>query len=84
MVMTCCLIGGLWRPRASNTQTLVEKDYYFPDMKYKPAQRPTARWVFQGFAVIYLPDRTMFVANLQVRNQTIIDCLGENYQRIYS
>jgi len=26
----------------------------------------------------------MFVANLQARNQTIIDCLGENYQRIYS
>jgi len=86
MVMTCCLMvyAGL---EHQIRKTLVEKNCYFPDMKYKPAQRPTARWVFQcfeGIAVLYLPDKTMFVANLQARNQTIIDCLGENYQRIYS
>ena len=86
MVMTCCLMVYAALEHQIR-KTLVEKDCYFPDMKYKPAQRPTARWVFQcfeGIAVIYLPDKTMFVANLQMRNQTIIDCLGENYQRIYS
>ena len=86
MVMTCCLMvyAGL---EHQIRKTLVEKDCYFPDMKYKPAQRPTARWVFQcfeGIAVIYLPDKKVFVANLQTRNQTIIDCLGEKYQKIYS
>lgn len=86
MVMTCCLMvyAGL---EHQIRKTLVEKGCYFPDMKYKPAQRPTARWVFQcfeGIAVIYLPDKTVFVANLQTRNQTIIDCLGEKYQKIYS
>ena len=86
MVMTCCLMvyAGLEHQiRAS----LVKNDCYFPNMKYKPEQRPTARWVFQcfeGIAIIYLPDKQVFVANVQTRNQTIIDCLGEKYQKIYS
>lgn len=48
MVMTCCLMvyAGL---EHQIRKTLVEKGCYFPDMKYKPAQRPTARWVFQCF-----------------------------------
>ena len=80
MVMTCCLMvyAGLDH---QIRKILVEKDAYFPDMKYKPAQRPTARRVFQcfeGIAVIYIPDKTMCVANVELRNQTIIDCLGKN------
>jgi transposase len=86
MVMTCCLMvyAGL---EHQIRKSLVENDCYFPSMKYKPEQRPTARWVFQcfeGIAVIYLPDKTVVVANLQTRNQTIIDCLGDKYQKIYS
>ena len=86
MVMTCCLMvyAGL---EHQIRKTLVEKDCYFPNMKYKPHQRPTARWVFQcfeGITIIYLPDKIPIVANLETRNQTIIDCLGEKYQRIYS
>lgn len=86
MVMTCCLMvyAGL---EHQIRKTLVEKDCYFPSMKYKPEQRPTARWVFQcfeGIAVMYLPDKPPIVANLEMRNQTIIDCLGDKYQKIYS
>lgn len=86
MVMTCCLMVYAGLEHQIRT-TLVEKNCYFPSMKYKPEQRPTARWVFQcfeGIAVIYLPDKTALVANLETRNQTIIDCLGEKYQKIYS
>jgi hypothetical protein len=38
----------------------------------------------EGISIIYLPDKISIVANLQTRNQTIIDCLGHKYQRIYS
>lgn len=86
MVMTCCLMvyAGL---EHQIRKTLVEKDCYFPDMKYKPGQRPTARWVFQCFediTIMYLPDKLPIVANMEVRNRTIVDCLGEKYQKIYS
>lgn len=68
-------------------KTLVENDCHFPSMKYKPEQRPTARWVFQcfqGITIIYWPDKAPIIANVEARNQTIIDCLGEKYQKIYS
>lgn len=86
MVMTCCLMvyAGL---EHKIRKALVEQGAYFPDMKYKPAQRPTARWVFQCFediTIMYLPDKLTMVANLLPRNQTIIDCLGKHTQRIYS
>ena len=66
---------------------LVEKDSYLPDMKYKPSQRPTARWVllcFEGITIIYWTDILLIVANMEPRNQTIADCLGDKYQKIYS
>jgi transposase len=48
MIMTCSLmvyagIEHLIRKR------LAEQDSSFPDMKKKPTQRPTARWVFFCF-----------------------------------
>ena len=86
MVMTCCLMvyAGL---EHQIRKTLVEKNCYFPNMKYKPHQKPTARWVFQcfeGISIIYLPDKIPIVTNVETRNQTIIDCLGHKYQKIYS
>ena len=56
-------------------------------MKYKPSQRPTARWVllcFEGITIIYWTDILLIVANMEPRNQTIADCLGDKYQKIYS
>ncbi|MDQ7048153.1 MAG: hypothetical protein Q9M92_00890 [Enterobacterales bacterium] len=56
-------------------------------MKKKPSQRPTARWVFfcfQGIHVLTIDDSERHVVNLQPRHQTIINCLGDIYQQIYS
>lgn len=86
MVMTLCLMVYAALEHQIRKK-LVEQGRYFPNMKYQPHQRPTARWVFQcfqGLTIIYLPDKQQIVANVEERNQTIIDCLGHHYQRIYS
>lgn len=86
MVMTTCLMVYAALEHRIR-EKLVEQACYFPDMKKKPGQRPTARWVFQcfqGITIIYLPDKTEFVANIEERHRTIIDCLGHHYQQIYS
>ena len=66
---------------------LKEKDLYFPDQKKKPYQHPSARWVFQciqGVIIIYLEDQATMVVHWKEQQQVIIDCLGENYRRMYS
>ena len=86
MVMTCCLMVYAALEHQIRRR-LVETGTYFPDMKYKPYQKPTARWVFQcfeGISIMYLPDKPPITANLELRNQTIIDCLGPEVQKIYS
>lgn len=86
MVMTVCLMVYAALEHQIRKQ-LVEQEQYFPDMKYKPHQKPTARWVFQcfqGITIIYINDKTKFVANLEERHRTIINCLGHHYQKIYS
>jgi len=85
MVMTCCLMiyAALeYRIR----QELAAQDAYFPDLKYKPGQRHTARWVFlcfQGIEVLTIEGEWELILNLKERNRTIIDCLGSTYQLIY-
>ncbi|WAJ71888.1 DUF4277 domain-containing protein (plasmid) [Catenovulum adriaticum] len=86
MVMTVCLMVYAALEHQIRKQ-LVEQEQYFPDMKYKPHQKPTARWVFQcfqGITIMYINQDTVIVANLEDRNHTIIDCLGYHYQKIYS
>ncbi|MGB5447049.1 MAG: IS1634 family transposase [Psychromonas sp.] len=86
MVMTSCLMVYASLEHQIRKK-LKEKDLYFPDQKKKPYQNPTARWVFQcfqGVAVIYLEDQTPMVVNWKERQQVIIDCLGDNYRRMYS
>jgi len=85
MVMTCCLMiyAALeYRIR----QELAAQEAYFSDLKYKPDQRPTARWVFlcfQGIDVLTIEGDKELVLNVKERNRTIIDCLGPTYQLIY-
>ena len=65
---------------------LKEQHRLFPNMKKKPNQNPTARWVFQcfqGITLLYLEGKEL-VVNLKERQQIIIDCLGSEYQQIYS
>ena len=65
---------------------LKEKNRFFPNMKKKPNQHPTARWVFQcfqGIIIMYI-DGEERVANLKERQHIIIHSLGSEYQQIYS
>jgi transposase len=86
MVMTCCLmiyaaIEHLIR------RELVAKTMFFPDMKKKPTQKPTAKWVFWCFIGIHeltIDGDSQLVINLSLRQKVILDCLGERYWAIYS
>jgi transposase len=53
LVMTTCLMVYAALEHSIREQ-LKAQDEYFPDMKKKPTQTPTARWVFQCFAGIDL------------------------------
>lgn len=86
MIMTCCLMiyAALEHKIREELKT---KKLYFPDMKKKPTQRPTARWVFfcfQRIDVLVVDENEQHVVNLQTRHQTILKCLGDIYQQIYS
>jgi transposase len=86
MVMTTCLMVYSALEHKIRAE-LVAQDKTFPNMKYKPYQKPTARWVFQcfeGIILIYQTDSTQIVVNMQERNHTIVNCLGHHYQQIYS
>ena len=86
MVMTCCLmvyaaIEHLIR------KNLAKKNLFFPDMKKKPTQRPTARWVFfcfQGIHVLRIAGQKPLITNLKERQKVILDCLGKSYWDLYS
>lgn len=86
MIMTCSLmvyagIEHLIRKRLAKTKT------FFPDMKKKPTQRPTARWVFfcfQGISVLVIDKKTTVVTNIIDRQKVILNCLGKPYWEFYS
>lgn len=86
MVMTCSLmIYATLEHRIR--QSLQQKGLHFPDMKKKPSQNPTARWVFLCFSGIHelsVDDAPALIINLQGAQQTIIEALGERYRAIYS
>ena len=86
MVMTSCLMVYASLEHKIR-KGLKLKDLFFPDQKNKPTQTPTARWVFQcfqGVSIIYLEAQSPMVVNWKSRQQVIIDCLGENYRKMYS
>ena len=86
MIMTCSLMvyAGI---EHLIRQRLAEKNAFFPDMKKKPTQRPTARWVFfcfQGISVLIIDKTTEVVTNIIDRQKIILDCLGKPYWEFYS
>lgn len=86
MVMTSCLMVYAALEHKIRKE-LKEKSAYFPNLKYKPCQNPTARWVFfcfQGIDVLTIEGERQLVLNIEERNKTIIDCMGTIYQKIYS
>lgn len=85
MVMNTCLMVYASLEHQVRKQ-LNAKNLYFPDMKKKPYQNPTARWVFQSFqgvTLLYIEGKEL-VVNLKERQQIIINYLGSEYQQIYS
>jgi len=86
MIMTCCLMIYAALEHKIR-QELKAQNLHFPDMKKKPTQRPTARWVFfcfQGIHVLSIDDNQRHVTNLQDRHRVILKCLGDIYLQIYS
>jgi transposase len=86
MIMTCCLMVYAALEHKIREELKVQSAY-FPDLKYKPTQTPTARWVFfcfQGLHVLSISDQQELIVNLKERNRVIIDCMGPIYQKIYS
>jgi len=85
MIMTCSLmvyagIEHLIRKK------LKEENAYFPDMKKKPTQRPTAKWVFfcfQGVSVLIIDKKTAVITNVIDRQRVILNTLGQAYWRFY-
>ena len=86
MVMTCSLmIYAALKHRIR--QGLKANNVSIPDMKRKPTQSPTARWVFLCFSGLHelrVGDAPPIIVNLQERQQTILAVLGERYRQIYS
>ncbi|WP_157733263.1 IS1634-like element ISVa17 family transposase [Vibrio anguillarum] len=86
MIMTCCLMVYAALEHKIREE-LKAKDAYFPNLKYKPCQNPTARWVFfcfQGIDILTISENRQFVLNIEERNRIIIDCMGPTYLQIYS
>lgn len=86
MIMTCCLLVYAALEHKIRKELKAQSEY-FPDLKYKPTQTPTARWVFfcfQGVHVLGISNQQELVVNLKERNRVIIDCMGLIYQKIYS
>ena len=86
MIMTCCLMVYAALEYKIRRE-LKAQDVFFPDMKYKPRLNPTARWVFfcfQRIDELSIEGEQRLVLNLQERQQTVINCLGDIYQQIYS
>ena len=66
---------------------LREKKMFFPDMKKKPTQNPTAKWVFSCFAGVHelrVGEDTKVILNLNERQKIILNCLDERYWGVYS
>jgi transposase len=83
--MTTCLMVYAALEHTIREQ-LKAQDEYFPDMKKKSTQTPTARWVFHCFAgidLLKINEQTLLL-NIKDRQTIIIKILGINYQRIYS
>jgi len=88
MVMTCCLMVYAALEHLMRKK-LKQEDSFFPDMKNKPCQNPTARWVFYNFQGIHeLVGTTnqvqVLISNLEDKHLILLQCLGRAYVKIYS
>jgi transposase len=86
MVMTCCLMVYA-SVEYQIRNVLVSNKASFPDMKKKPTQSPTAKWVFfcfQGISLLTIDNQHQIVTNMMDRQRILLDCLGTTYWEFYS
>ncbi|UYM14542.1 IS1634 family transposase [Endozoicomonas euniceicola] len=86
MVMTLCLMVYAAIQHRIRYE-LKRQSRTFPDMKKKPAQNPTGRWVFlcfDGIHVLSVNGTEKHMVGISERQSTIIFILGSTYQEIYS
>ena len=86
MVMTTCLMVYAALEHTIREQ-LEAQDEYFPDMKKKPTQTPTARLVFQCFAgidLLTINEQQTLLLNFKDSPSVIIKILFLNYHLIFS
>ena len=86
MVMTLCLMVYAAIQHRIRYE-LKRQSRTFPDMKKKPAQNPTGRWVFfcfSGIHVLTVNGTEKHVVGISENQATIIFILGSTYQEIYS
>jgi hypothetical protein len=85
MMTTVCLQGYAaleYRIR----KALKDTGGTFPNQTGKPAQNPTARWVWHYFArihVLFSPGQWPLVLNLTEEHQQLLRLLGTPYERFY-
>ena len=86
MVMTCSLmIYAALEHRIR--KELRSHNQYFIDMKNKPTQKPTARWVFlkfNGINELYVNDDVPIIVGITSQQQMLLKILGHIYVEIYS
>lgn len=85
MVMTSSLMIYAALEHLVRTR-LREKNLFFPDMKKKPTQNPTAKWIFSCFTGVHeltAGTDVKVILNLNDKHKIILDCLGERYWNAY-
>ena len=86
MIMTSCLMIYA-SVEYQIRKVLHDNKASFPDMKKKPTQKPTAKWVFfcfQGISVLTIDGIQQVVTNIMDRQRILLDCLGKIYWEFYS
>ena len=85
-VMTLCLMVYAALEHRIR-QGLAEHRQTLPDQKGKPAECPTARWVFQfftGIHVLLVGQITEVVLNLNAHHRALLGILGGHYVDLYA
>ncbi len=86
MIMTSCLMIYA-AVEYQIRKALLENNASFPDMKKKPSQKPTAKWVFfcfQGISVLTIDAKQQVITNMMDRQRILLNCLGKPYWEFYS
>ncbi|MCB4427072.1 IS1634 family transposase, partial [Xenorhabdus nematophila] len=85
MIMTCSLMVYAALEHKIRTG-LKQNPPFYPDMKGKPTQSPTARWVFltfEGISTFEFQEHRM-VTGIQMYQNALLKILGQPYESFYS